>query len=48
MTTRTLDKAIKSLGAARNQNDFVSNFDPSINDIDAWCEEVDRAVSRKV
>lgn len=44
-STRALTEAIKSLGAARNQNYFVSNFDPTINDIEVWCEEVDRARS---
>ncbi|XP_075990101.1 uncharacterized protein LOC142985737 [Anticarsia gemmatalis] len=27
----------------KSQNYFVSNFDPAINDIEVWCEEVERA-----
>lgn len=36
-------EAIKSTQPVRSQQYFVSNFDPSINNIDAWCGEVDRA-----
>lgn len=35
--------AIKTLQPVKSQHYFVSNFDPSINNIEAWCEEVDRA-----
>lgn len=34
---------IKSAQPIRSQHYFVSNFDPTINNIDAWCDEVDRA-----
>lgn len=35
--------AIHSIIPGRSQNYYISNFDPSIHDIDAWCSEVDRA-----
>lgn len=35
--------AIKTMQPVRSQHYFISNFDPSINNINAWCEEVDRA-----
>lgn len=35
--------AIHSIIPVRPQNYYISNFDPSIHDIDAWCSEVDRA-----
>lgn len=38
-----LIQAIKTIQPVKSQSYFVSNFDPSINNIDAWCEEVDRA-----
>ncbi|XP_047026313.1 uncharacterized protein LOC124634698 [Helicoverpa zea] len=38
-----LMQAIKTMQPSRSQHYYVSNFDPSINDIGAWCEEVDRA-----
>lgn len=41
--TKYLVDALRSLQPIRTQNYFVSNFDPSIHNIDAWCEEVDRA-----
>ncbi|KAL0860045.1 hypothetical protein ABMA27_010360 [Loxostege sticticalis] len=34
---------LRSLQPNRSQNYFVSSFDPSIHNIDAWCEKVDRA-----
>lgn len=42
-STQILVDAIKSLNPARSHNYYVSCFDPSIHDIDAWCQEVDRA-----
>ncbi|XP_072945682.1 uncharacterized protein [Epargyreus clarus] len=36
-------QAIKTMQPSRSQHYYVSNFDPSINSIEAWCEEVDRA-----
>lgn len=38
-----LMEAIKIAQPIRSAHYFVSNFDPSINNIEAWCEEVDRA-----
>lgn len=40
-----LMEAIKTIQPARSQTQhyFISNFDPSINNIEVWCEEVDRA-----
>lgn len=40
---QTLMDVFKSFCPSRNQNYFVSNFDPTIHDIDTWCNEVDRA-----
>ncbi|XP_072934810.1 uncharacterized protein [Epargyreus clarus] len=42
-SAQVLAEAIKSLTQGSNQHYFVSSFDPSINDIDVWCEEVERA-----
>lgn len=42
-TTQALVDAIQTLVPTRTQNYYVSNFDPDINDIDAWCDEVNRA-----
>ncbi|CAG9133807.1 unnamed protein product [Plutella xylostella] len=42
-STRLIVEALKSFSSSRSQNYFVSNFDPSIHNIDVWCEEVDRA-----
>lgn len=43
-TDRIID-AIRSINTTvrSNQSYYISNFDPCINDIDTWCEEVDRA-----
>lgn len=41
--THALIHALKSVHPTRSQNYFVSNFDPTIHNIEAWCEEVDRA-----
>lgn len=38
-----LMQAIKTMQPVRSKHYYVSNFDPSINNIEAWCEEVDRA-----
>lgn len=45
-TDRIID-AIRSINTTvrSNQSYYISNFDPSIHDIDTWCEEVDRAKS---
>lgn len=42
-STTALAKAIRSLQLVRSNSYFVSNFDPSIHNIDSWCEEVNRA-----
>lgn len=41
-TTRIVG-ALMALSKVRSQNDFVSPFDPSVHDFDAWSAEVDRA-----
>lgn len=43
--TNGLINAIRSINTMvrSNQPYFISNFDPSVNDINIWCEEVDRA-----
>lgn len=38
-----LMQAIKTMQPSKSQHYYVSNFDPSINNIEVWCEEVDRA-----
>lgn len=36
--------AIRSINTTvRSQNFYISNFDPTLHDIQVWCEEVDRA-----
>lgn len=44
MTDRIVD-AIRSINSVvkSNQRFYISNFDPSLHNIDDWCEEVDRA-----
>lgn len=42
-TTQAIVDAIQSINPIRTHNYYVSNFDPAIHDIDAWCDEVDRA-----
>lgn len=48
-TTAGLDATDRIIGAlsaltkVRSNRYYISNFDPCVNDIDAWCEEVDRA-----
>lgn len=44
-SARILAEAIRSVNSDRTQKYFVSNFDPTIHDIDVWCEEVERARS---
>lgn len=44
-TITMLADAIRSLQPNRSCSYYVSNFDPHIHDIDAWCEEVDRALA---
>lgn len=43
--TDRIIEAIRSINTTvrSNQSYYISNFDPSVNDIDSWCEEVDRA-----
>lgn len=41
--TQIITDALQSIIPSRSQNYYISNFDPSIHDIDTWCEEVDRA-----
>lgn len=40
---QALMEAIKTVQPLKSQNYYVSNFDPALHDIKAWCEEVDRA-----
>nr|XP_026499896.1 uncharacterized protein LOC113403527 [Vanessa tameamea] len=40
---QALMQAIKTIQPAKSQHYYVSNFDPSVNNIETWCEEVDRA-----
>lgn len=35
--------ALSALSKVRSNHFYISNFNPSVNDIDSWCEEVDRA-----
>jgi hypothetical protein len=41
--TEQIVEAIQSLKTVSSQHYYVSNFDPSIHDVDVWCAEVDRA-----
>lgn len=41
--SKTLSDLLSAITVAKSQSYFVSNFDPSSNDIEVWCEEVDRA-----
>lgn len=36
-------QAIKTIQPIKSQHYYISNFDPTINNIESWCEEVDRA-----
>jgi hypothetical protein len=40
---QALVEAIKSAQPMRSHKYFVSNFDPTIHNINSWCEEVERA-----
>ncbi|XP_073958125.1 uncharacterized protein [Choristoneura fumiferana] len=42
VTERLID-ALKSINSVRSNHYYVSDFDPSIHDAYAWCDEVDRA-----
>ncbi|KAJ8729177.1 hypothetical protein PYW08_000758 [Mythimna loreyi] len=42
-SAQTIVDAIQAIVPGRSRNYYVSNFDPSLHDIDAWCDEVDRA-----
>lgn len=35
--------ALSALSKVRSNHFYISNYDPSVNDIDSWCDEVDRA-----
>ncbi|KAG7300455.1 hypothetical protein JYU34_016077 [Plutella xylostella] len=41
--TERLIGALSALTRVRSTHYYISNFDPSLNDIDSWCEEVERA-----
>lgn len=41
--TDRLIGALSALTKVRSNHYYISNFDPSIHDIDSWCEEVERA-----
>lgn len=41
---QALITALKSVQPARSKSYYVSNFDPTIHNVDSWCEEVDRAM----
>lgn len=45
ITERLID-ALKAVHPVRSNQYYVSDFDPSIHDAYAWCDEVDRARSR--
>lgn len=45
ITERLID-ALKSINPVRSNHYYVSDFDPSIHDAYAWCDEVDRAQSQ--
>lgn len=40
---KTLVELLGTVITNKSRNYFVSNFDPSIHDIEVWCEEVERA-----
>lgn len=41
--TERLIGALSALTKVRSTHYYISNFDPSLHDIDSWCEEVERA-----
>lgn len=43
--TEQIVEAIQSLKSVNTHSYYVSNFDPSVHDVDAWFSEVDRAKS---
>lgn len=46
VTTEVTNKivtAMNSLASVRTHNFYISHFDPSIHDIETWCDEVDQA-----
>lgn len=45
VTERLID-ALKSINPVRSNHYYVSDFDPNVNDVIAWCDEVDRAKSQ--
>lgn len=45
VTERLID-ALKSINPVRSNHYYVSDFDPSVHDAHAWCDEVDRAQSQ--
>lgn len=44
-SVNVLAEAIKSLQTIKSRDYYVSNFDPTLHDIDLWCSEVDRAMT---
>ncbi|CAG9123135.1 unnamed protein product [Plutella xylostella] len=42
-SSRVLADLLSTISGSKPQHYYVSNFDPKIHDVDAWCEEVDRA-----
>lgn len=42
-STDRLIVALSALTKVRSTHYYISNFDPSLHDIDSWCEEVERA-----
>lgn len=45
VTERLID-ALKAVTAVRSNHYYISDFDPNIHDVSAWCDEVDRARSQ--
>ncbi|XP_046971049.1 uncharacterized protein LOC124538087 [Vanessa cardui] len=44
-TTERIVDAFRSINTLVNHSFYISNFDPSVHDIDVWCGEVDRAIA---
>lgn len=43
-TTERIVEAIQSLKSVSTHHFYISNFDPSVHDVDQWFDEVDRAL----
>lgn len=41
--TGRIIRALSALSKVRSNHFYISNFDPSVHEIDSWCDEVDRA-----